>query len=146
MGGSALRTHDDDRPRPRHLRVRPIDEHDVLLVDWWASWCGPCRQFAPIYEAASEQHEDVTFASISTETEQELAGAAGIRVDPDPDGLPGGRPGVLAGRRAARPALEELITAVKGLDMEEVHRKVASPAGPTEAGVTPTTARSVTDR
>ena len=61
---------------------KAIEEHDILLVDWWASWCGPCQQFAPVYEAASEQHEDVTFASISTETEQELAGAAGIRSIP----------------------------------------------------------------
>ena len=102
-----------------------IEEHDILLVDWWTSWCGPCQQFAPVYEAASEQHDDVTFASISTETEQQLAGAAGIRSIPT---LMAFREGVMVFNQAGAlpaPALEELITAVKALDMTEVHRKVA---------------------
>jgi len=101
---------------------KAIEEHDILLVDWWASWCGPCQQFAPVYEAASEQHEDVTFASVSTETEPGLASALGIRSIPT---LMAFREGVLVFNRAGAlpaPALEELITAVKGLDMEEVHR------------------------
>ncbi|WP_432476593.1 thioredoxin family protein [Nocardioides sp. GXQ0305] len=112
---------------------KAIEEHDILLVDWWASWCGPCRTFAPVYEAASEQHQDVTFASISTEEEQELAGAAGIRSIPT---LMAFREGVLVFNQAGAlpaPALEELITAVKGLDMEEVHRKVAEQAAQRKA-------------
>jgi thioredoxin 1 len=104
---------------------KAIEEHDILLVDWWASWCGPCRMFAPVYEAASEQHTDVTFASISTEEEQSLATAAGIRSIPT---LMAFREGVLVFSQSGAlpaPALEELITAVKGLDMEMVHQKVA---------------------
>lgn len=104
---------------------KAIGEHDILLVDWWASWCGPCRMFAPVYEAASEQHPDVTFASVNTEEEQGLSSAAGIRSIPT---LMAFREGVLVFSRAgALPAdaLEELIAGVKGLDMEMVHQKVA---------------------
>ena len=104
---------------------KAIEEHDILLVDWWAGWCGPCRQFAPVYEAASEQHDDVVFASVDTEAEQQLAAAAGITSIPT---LMAFREGVLVFAQAGAlpaPALEELITAVKGLDMEDVHRQVA---------------------
>lgn len=102
-----------------------ISSHDIVLVDFWASWCGPCRQFAPVYEEASEQHDDVVFGSVNTETEQELSGAAQITSIPT---LMAFREGVLVFSQAGAlpaPALEELITAVKGLDMAEVHRKVA---------------------
>ena len=106
-----------------------VKENDIVLVDFWASWCGPCRMFAPIYEAASEQHDDIVFASVNTEEERELA--AGARVASIPT-LMAFREGVLVFNQAGAlpaPALEELITAVKGLDMDEVHRKVAERRG-----------------
>jgi thioredoxin 1 len=102
-----------------------VQHHDIALVDFWASWCGPCRMFAPTYEAASAKHEDVVFAKVDTEAEQRLSAAAGISSIPT---LMAFREGVLVfSQPGALPAagLEQVITAVKGLDMAEVHAELA---------------------
>jgi thioredoxin 1 len=102
-----------------------IEKNDIVLVDFWASWCGPCRQFAPTYEAASEKHPDVVFAKVDTEAEQMLAAQANITSIPT---LMAFREKVLVfSQPGALPAsaLEQVITAVKDLDMEDVHKKVA---------------------
>lgn len=107
--------------------------HDgITVVDFWAEWCGPCKQFAPVFEAASNKYEDVRFAKVDTEAEQQLAGEAGITSIPT---LMVFREGILLYNRAgALPAasLDELIEAVKGLDMDEIRKEIESQGG--EAG------------
>jgi thioredoxin 1 len=102
-----------------------ITKDGITLVDWWAAWCGPCRMFSPIFEAASEAHADITFGKIDTEGQQELAGAARITSIPT---LMAFRDGILVFSQAgALPAasLEQLITSVKDLDMDDVRRSIA---------------------
>ncbi|MGI9608003.1 MAG: thioredoxin [Acidimicrobiales bacterium] len=97
----------------------------IVLVDFWAEWCGPCKSFGPIFEAASEKHADITFAKVDTEAEQALAGGLGIQSIPTlmifRDGVQVfSQPGALP-----EAALENLIEQVAALDMEAIHAEIA---------------------
>jgi thioredoxin 1 len=101
-----------------------IEQNAILFVDFWAAWCGPCRQFAPVFEKASEQHPDIKFAKVDTELEQQLAGMLAITSIPTlmvfrENVLIFSQPGALPA-----PALEQLIEAVRNVDMSQVHQKL----------------------
>ncbi len=103
-----------------------VSESAMVIVDFWAPWCGPCRGFAPIYEQAAEAHADVVFGKINTDQEQELAGAFNIRSIPT---LMVFREKVVLFQQAgALPAsaLEQVITQAKALDMAKVHQEIAA--------------------
>lgn len=101
-----------------------LNAEGIVLVDWWASWCGPCLQFAPVFEEAAERHLDVVFAKIDTEAEQELAAAVGISSIPTlmlfRDGvLLYAQPGAIPGE-----AIDHIINEARELDMDEVRREI----------------------
>lgn len=103
-------------------------ENDIVLVDWWASWCGPCVMFAPVFEAASLAHTDIVFAKVDTEAERSLAGSAQITSIPT---LMGFREDILVfSQPGALPAaaLDQVIAGIRALDMDDVKSKIAERA------------------
>ncbi|HYH51542.1 MAG TPA: thioredoxin [Acidimicrobiia bacterium] len=107
-----------------------INTNDIVLVDWWAEWCGPCRSFAPVFEEASGKHPDIVFGKIDTEAQPELSAMARITSIPT---IMAFREGILIFSQAgALPAssLEELIGKVRELDMEQVHAALAAEEQP----------------
>ena len=102
-----------------------VEQNDIVLLDFWAAWCGPCRMFAPVFEKASEQHADIVFGKIDTENQRELAAAFHISSIPT---LMVFREGVLVFSQSGAlgaPQLDQLIAGVRGLDMDAVRTEVA---------------------
>jgi thioredoxin 1 len=111
-----------------------INNNDIVLVDWWAEWCGPCRSFAPVFEEASGKHPDIVFGKIDTEAQPELSAMASITSIPT---IMAFREGILIfSQPGALPAssLEELIGKVRELDMEQVHASLADEEPQQESG------------
>ncbi|MBI2376979.1 MAG: thioredoxin [Deltaproteobacteria bacterium] len=102
-----------------------VEKQGILVLDWWASWCAPCRAFAPVFERASKKHEDIVWGKVDTDAQQELAGAFQIRSIPT---LMIFRDGILLFEQAGmlpEAALDRIIQEVRGLDMEEIKKKAA---------------------
>jgi thioredoxin len=102
-----------------------VTKNDMVIVDFWAPWCGPCKGFAPVFEAASDKYQDVVFAKVNTDIEQELAGHFGIRSIPTL--MMFREKVILLSQAGALPAsgLDSVITQAKALDMEQVHKEIA---------------------
>ena len=107
-----------------------VTKNDMVIIDFWASWCGPCKSFAPVFEAASEQHQDIVFGKVNADDEQELAAAFSIRSIPYVMMLR--EKVVLFAQAGALPAegLESLIRQARALDMAQVHKEVAEQQPP----------------
>lgn len=110
-----------------------ISKNDIVFIDFWASWCGPCKSFAPIYESISENHGDIVFAKVDTEAQQELAAQFQIRSIPTlmifrEKVILFSQPGMLGEQQ-----MEELIKQVRELDMEKVHAEIAEQANKDQA-------------
>lgn len=101
-----------------------IQSNDIVLLDCWASWCGPCKMFGPVFEEASEKHTDIAFGKIDTEAQQELAASFGIRSIPTIIAFREQIPIFFQPGALPKESLEELIGKIKELDMDEVRKEV----------------------
>lgn len=112
-----------------------IENNGIVLVDFWAAWCGPCRQFAPVFEEASEKHDDIVFAKVDTDAEQELAAAANIQSIPT---LMAFRDGLMVFSNSGvlpAAAVEDLIRQIRELPMDDIRAKMEADAKAREAGM-----------